>query len=420
MKRLPAALLLVIGVAVLVIGIGSATWWKPSTTIVANTASSSQSGIIATDAGVLELVDDTVRVTARAEGTTVEMVVASTSTANLWLGDEPHVSVTGLENWQTLATTDPENDTAPEGELSLQGSDLFNPENFISGDGSAELFFTVPDGDWTLIAIGQDGTTPELTITWERDVQTPWSVPLAILGIVLLAAGSALFLYQSQKKTVAKRRAESQERSERRERADSTDTTIIPAIKDGSAKDRSAQDGAAGTDGGESEVRTDVKEETGGIYGAGILPASPRAAEFRAAADAEADVEASNEDETESADEADGSSDAAGFVVADDSESAVEESLVEAGDGDDSAEELTETDEALDASEATEENLDGEASRDETDDETVGEFDGEDSSASSLDKESETASADESDDREDGTRGSSDEWRSLWGFGPKE
>ena len=59
MKRLPAALLLVIGVAVLVIGIGSATWWKPSTTIVANTASSSQSGIIATDAGVLELVDDT-------------------------------------------------------------------------------------------------------------------------------------------------------------------------------------------------------------------------------------------------------------------------------------------------------------------------------------------------------------------------
>lgn len=293
MKRLPAALLLVIGVAVLVIGIGSATWWKPSTTIVANTASSSQSGIIATDAGVLELVDDTVRVTARAEGTTVEMVVASTSTANLWLGDEPHVSVTGLENWQTLATTDPENDTAPEGELSLQGSDLFNPENFISGDGSAELFFTVPDGDWTLIAIGQDGTTPELTITWERDVQTPWSVPLAILGIVLLAAGSALFLYQSQKKTVAKRRAESQERSERRERADSTDTTIIPAIKDGSAKDRSAQDGAAGTDGGESEVRTDVKEETGGIYGAGILPASPRAAEFRAAADAEADVEAS-------------------------------------------------------------------------------------------------------------------------------
>ena len=178
MRKPISALLLIVGVALIVVGVGSATWWKPSTTIVATTEAESESGIIVTDPGVLEMVNDTVTVVARAPGTNVEMVVASSSTANIWLGDDPHVRVTGLTNWETLSTEVPENDAAPEDDISVQGSDLFSPENFLTGDGAAEMHFVVPEGDWSLIAVGEDGTTPQLTITWEREVDTPHAIPL--------------------------------------------------------------------------------------------------------------------------------------------------------------------------------------------------------------------------------------------------
>lgn len=451
MKRLPAALLLVIGVALMVVGIGSATWWKPSTTIVANTASDSESGIIATDAGVLELVNDTVRVSARAPGTTVEMVVASSATASLWLGEEPHVTVNGLEDWQTLATTLPDPDVAPEGELSLQGSDLFNPENFISGEDAAELYFTVPEGDWTLIALGQDGTTPELTITWERDVSTPWAIPLVIIGIVLLAAGSALFLFQSQQKTVQKRRRESVERSERMGRADSTDTTVIPAITTTSEADEDA-DGASS-----DQARESVREETGGSYGASILPASPRAEQFRAEGIATDTEESENHTDSDSIDSESidtdsveaGETDAvaaddiaagtaedntadnvtadedpvSGDATADeDSVDDAEESDAESVTAEDSdAEESDESsgDDVNESFEGTEESLDGDRVDDASDESHVGESDDEESS-DSLTKQDTGTQADSAAQSDNDKRGSSDDWRSLWGFGPKE
>lgn len=447
MKRLPAALLLVIGVALMVVGIGSATWWKPSTTIVANTASDSESGIIATDAGVLELVNDTVRVSARAQGTTVEMVVASSATAALWLGEEPHVIVNGLEDWQTLATTLPDPDVAPDGELSLQGSDLFNPENFISGEDAAELYFTVPEGDWTLIALGQDGTTPELTITWERDVSTPWAIPLVIVGIVLLAAGSALFLFQSQQKTVQKRRRESVERSERMGRADSTDTTVIPAITTTSKADEDA-DGATC-----SQVRGSVREETGGSYGASILPASPRAEQFRAEGTETDTVEAEKNSDSDSTDSESVDTDSveagdADAVVAEDmaddvtadggtaDEDSVSGDATADGESVDGADETDAefvttaesgaedsnesfVDDVNESLEGTEGNLDGDWVDDASDEPHVGESDDEESS-DSLRKQNSGTQADSAAQSDNDERGSSDDWRSLWGFGPKE
>lgn len=447
MKRLPAALLLVIGVALMVVGIGSATWWKPNTTIVANTTSDSESGIIATDAGVLELVNDTVRVSARAPGTTVEMVVASSATASLWLGDEPHVSVNGLEDWQTLATTLPDPDVAPEGELSLQGSDLFNPENFISGEDAAELYFTVPEGGWTLIALGQDGTTPELTITWERDVSTPWAIPLVITGLVLLAAGSSLFLFQSQQKTVQKRRRESVERSERMGRADSTDTTVIPAITTSSEAGEEIDRATS------NQVRESLREETGGSDGGSILPASPRAEQFRAEgietrtgeeekdADSESiDSESIDPDSFESgetdsvvADDMvdDGTADAGAageLPVSEDTtadeewvdateETGVESVTADDSGADDSVESLA--DDVNESFEGTEESLDGDRVDDASDEAHVGESDDEEFS-DSLTKQDTGSQAESAAQSDNDKRGSSDDWRSLWGFGPKE
>lgn len=467
MRKPISALLLIVGVALIVVGVGSATWWKPSTTIVATTEAESESGIIVTDPGVLEMVNDTVTVVARAPGTNVEMVVASSSTANIWLGDDPHVRVTGLTNWETLSTEVPENDAAPEDDISVQGSDLFSPDNFLTGDGAAEMHFVVPEGDWSLIAVGEDGTTPQLTITWERDVDTPHAIPLIILGIVIFAAGSALFLFDTQVRSIAKKRAESIQRTERRDRADATETTVIPAIK---------------VDGTEpvAPERDTVRETSGGSYGAGILPASPRAEEFRAAEleTEEPVIEPVNEDETAS--DSDGESEVAGNAeAAPHADSNETDELDESGDRDrvaeaelsgesDQAEELAEAetqvddkdesgasfdqaesvaDESGDADADTEEAVSNESDLDDNSDESDSVQDAENhagadpnevlsenspsSHVESVDSEVEESGASDSEqhdaqrstdesDNDDERRATSAQWRELWGFGPKE
>lgn len=467
MRKPISALLLIVGVALIVVGVGSATWWKPSTTIVATTEAESESGIIVTDPGVLEMVNDTVTVVARAPGTNVEMVVASSSTANIWLGDDPHVRVTGLTNWETLSTEVPENDAAPEDDISVQGSDLFSPDNFLTGDGAAEMHFVVPEGDWSLIAVGEDGTTPQLTITWEREVDTPHAIPLIILGIVIFAAGSALFLFDTQVRSIAKKRAESIQRTERRDRADATETTVIPAIK---------------VDGTEpvAPERDTVREASGGSYGAGILPASPRAEEFRAAEleTEEPVIEPVNEDETAS--DSDGESEVAGNAeAAPHADSNETDELDESGDRDrvaeaelsgesDQAEELAEAetqvddkdesgesfdqaesvaDESGDADADTEEAVSNESDLDDNSDESDSVQDAENhagadpnevlsenspsSHVESVDSEVEESGASDSEqhdaqrstdesDNDDERRATSAQWRELWGFGPKE
>lgn len=387
MRQLAAAVMLVVGMALIVVGVGSATWWKDSPIIEASTETTSESGIIATNPGVLELVDDTVRATARAPGTTVEMVVASTDIAHLWLGEEPHASVTGLSTWSSLSTAEPDEDTAPEEPLTIEGSDLFHPENFISAEGSVELHFVVPPGDWTLIALGQDGTTPQLTLTWEREVNTPLAIPLSIVGIVLLAAGSALFIYHSQRTAAEKRREESLERGARRREADATETSVLPALKS-LRRDRRGR-GKKTDD--QPEVRGEVRDETGGSFGAGILPASPRAEEFRSAgAEDEADKTAADD------------------VTVDEETIDADEAQAEAAEGSDEAVES--------ADEAHHENTDHET--------------GDISSAShespvDMDEGAQPESADPADettgesrdDESDGRQATSAEWRSLWGFG---
>lgn len=310
MRRLIGAVLLIVGAAIFILGIGSASWWKPPAEVTATTHSDSKAGVIATEPGVLELVNDEVEVTASAPGTRVEMVVARTERARLWLGQTPYVSVTGLSDWETLKTEDPADPEAPES-LQLEGSDLFIPENFFSGEGQAEVTLAVPQGDFTLIAVGADGTTPSLSLSWNRQVNTPMTMPLIISGIILAAAGAALFMYDSQSRRIA---ARGQDRSDMwvadakipADRAEATGraygAAIIPASpradelrgRELAEEDRiiiaapedEAAEGAESADVTESQAvdndDTDNRgEATGRAYGAAIIPASPRAEELR-------------------------------------------------------------------------------------------------------------------------------------------
>ncbi|MDO5722900.1 MAG: hypothetical protein Q4P33_00655 [Flaviflexus sp.] len=367
MRRLIGAVLLIVGAAIFILGIGSASWWKPPTEIEATTHSTSTAGIIATEPGVLELVDNEVEVTASAPGTRVDMVVARTERARLWLGQTPYVSVTGLEDWETLKTEDPaepakpaepeesedpENTEESDEALELEGSDLFIPENFFTGEDHADVTLSVPEGDFSLIAVSADGTTPSLTLTWHRQVETPLTMPLIISGIILAAAGAALFMYDSQSRRASTRR---QDRSDMwvadakipTDRAEATGraygAAIIPASpratelrgRELAEEDRiiitpptgglMAEDGEAesaeradelGEQPDEVGENADRAEATGRAYGAAIIPASPRATELRGRELAEEDriiIPAEDEaDESRAADDVEAADEAAG------------------------------------------------------------------------------------------------------------
>lgn len=421
MRQVVAAIMLVVGMALIVVGVGSATWWKDSPIVEATAETTSQSGIIATDPGVLELVDSTVRVTGRAPGTTVEMVVASTDIAELWLGDEPHASVTGLSSWTALSTEEPDNDAAPEDQITIQGSDLFHPENSIAAEDSAELHFVVPEGDWTLIALGQDGTTPQLSLQWERDVSTPWAVPLAIIGIVLLAAGSALFIYHSQRTNTAKVRAESTERWERQSKADATETSVLPALKS-LRHDRREAEAPSSLEPGEE--RTTVRTETAGSFGAGILPASPRAEEFRSTGIAELTGEEAADEPAESPDaeniegSADGHDGSDQQAIDEDTGDKADESDV--AEGDFAEENVVDSETGEPSSDAAEDSLDDNGAEDETVADDVRESDHVAPDAHEKSADMDSDETDEQASHTGGPRSTSSEWRSLWGFGPKE
>jgi hypothetical protein len=65
-----------------------------------------------------------------------------------------------------------------------------------TGEGTASLEYAQPEGRYLLLA-GADGVAPapeELTLTWSREVTTPWAIPLIALGALLLFAAVALLV----------------------------------------------------------------------------------------------------------------------------------------------------------------------------------------------------------------------------------
>lgn len=259
MRRILAGLLVVVGVIVAILGVGSGTWWKPSEEVTAVAEPTSNSGMIVTNPGVLELVNDEVAVVARAEGHNVEMVVARSSVIDEWLNGRPAVRIDGLASWSELSYTETDGDPAPS---SIAGSDLFNPENQIEGANAVQLRFEVPEGDWSILAVSDGNVTPAIELTWHRSVSTPWMIPLMILGLLLAATGGAILLHDYQLATLKKKRASANARAERQESADITETTTFRAITD-------------------AEQTGDRAADTGGALGAGIVPASSRADELR-------------------------------------------------------------------------------------------------------------------------------------------
>lgn len=220
--------LLVAGLVIAAIGIGTATIFKPSSTVVASMEDPTTPYVLI-EPGVLPLVSETVTLTATASSEDLPVVIASApaSDVDAWVGDAPVTRVTGLENWSTLATEVVEGD--PAAVANPGGSDLWRSEV----DGTGEIVQDIVSAPHMIsMLVATDGTqnAPTLTLKWTVTRGAPLFIPLLILGVLMSIAGVGVMAYQRAQRNLEDVQEASREKSARLSSANITDTSTLEAI----------------------------------------------------------------------------------------------------------------------------------------------------------------------------------------------
>jgi len=242
LQRIIAAVLVVVGLVAAALGVASATVWRDSDTVAATTAYTRDGTMLVTDPGVLDLVDDDVTIRATVPGEQqVTLAIGRDVDVTGWVGEDAHGTVTGLTDWETLATTavaaqqEPaadeetpaegespaaDEETPAEGETPAEeepvvgpdpaGSDMWLAET--TGTGSVTLRWSDRPGRWQLLAagVGEGAVAPTIELSWPREVETPLLWPGVVGGAVLVLLGlgiGAASLRPKRKQTSGRRSA---------------------------------------------------------------------------------------------------------------------------------------------------------------------------------------------------------------------
>ncbi|NDR53912.1 hypothetical protein [Actinomyces sp. 565] len=271
-RRILSVIIAVLGLVAIALAVCSATVWRPSSTAQASLAQNPDQHYVVTEPGVLSLVESDVKVTATAASADQQVFIAvgHAQDVDAWLAADPFISVTGLLDWNTLAseavtTRCPEDAAVPtsaasassedataaataaesavtegsEGCTDLENSDADPADSDLwitskTGTGSATLELDTSGSD-LVVLVATDGASnaPQLSLSWPRHVSTPWLIPGLVLGGMLLLVGVFLFLIDIQMRHAdEQRRARAAQRAARMAQADSVATVGIPQIGD--------------------------------------------------------------------------------------------------------------------------------------------------------------------------------------------
>lgn len=191
---------LLTGLAALLGAIGLQTIWAPPETMTATVGEQpAQAPLTVITSGIDGADDEPVDFTVSGDGY-FNVMLGRERDVRAWVGDAAHNTVTGI-------TTDVPRGESPrvevehaDGEASVpnpKGSDLW--VDVQVGRDRLEQRWSVPsDGDWALL-VARDGSEPaptDVTVTWTNRVgDSPWIVPLYVVGGLLVAAGIALLAW---------------------------------------------------------------------------------------------------------------------------------------------------------------------------------------------------------------------------------
>ncbi|MDO4899786.1 hypothetical protein [Actinomyces sp.] len=273
-RRILSVIIAVLGLIAIVLAVCSATVWRPNSTARASLAQNPDQRYVITEPGVLSLVDTDVEVSATAASADEQVLIAVGHAQDVyaWLASDPYTVVTGLTDWDTLAssavtTSCPQDENNTENSTATASASVPDAENTAdatataatdedgctvlensganpadsdlwlttkTGTGSATLELDTSGSDLVAL-VATDGTSnaPQLTLSWPRHVSTPWLIPGLILGGLLLLVGVFLFLIDIQVRHAdEQRRARAADRAARMAQADSVATVGIPSIGD--------------------------------------------------------------------------------------------------------------------------------------------------------------------------------------------
>lgn len=198
MRIIIAAISILLGALALVVGIGQRTFWAPPEIATATVQTQLKDApVTVIGPGIATDQNRPVDVTIEADGG-FTAALGRSGDVDAWVGKAAHNTISGIDS-ETMALTADHVD----GEAKVpnpRGSDLWVASQ--SADSHLVHRWTEPaDGDWSLL-LAADGTKPaptHVTVSWENDVSAPFSIPLIIVGALLVVFGVASLLVAGRK-----------------------------------------------------------------------------------------------------------------------------------------------------------------------------------------------------------------------------
>ena len=276
-RRILSVVVTVLGLVLVALAVCSATIWKPSSKAEAKLASGPSQPYVFTAPGVLSGVGSDVTVTASSsDGKDVHLFVARAADLDAWMSPDadralpytvvtridadagslsskdetkycPSASATPAASAQAGATPSSAGTQCSERKanaVTASGSDIWLGEKT---GGSSVTFNTAEDADRAMlprkdideqivVMAMTDGKAPapSLTVTWERQVETPWYFygGLVLGGLFVLVGAFLFFIDLQLRRANVDRRTRSAERAARIANADSVSTEGIPQVDD--------------------------------------------------------------------------------------------------------------------------------------------------------------------------------------------
>ena len=276
-RRILSVVVTVLGLVLVALAVCSATIWKPSSKAEAKLTSAPSQPYVFTAPGVLSGVGSDVTVTASSsDGKDVHLFVARAADLDAWMSPDadralpytvvtridadagslsskdetkycPSASATPAASAQAGATPSSAGTQCSERKanaVTASGSDIWLGEKT---GGSSVTFNTAEDADRAMlprkdideqivVMAMTDGKAPapSLTVTWERQVETPWYFygGLVLGGLFVLVGAFLFFIDLQLRRANVDRRTRSAERAARIANADSVSTEGIPQVDD--------------------------------------------------------------------------------------------------------------------------------------------------------------------------------------------
>ncbi|GAA4363271.1 hypothetical protein [Paeniglutamicibacter cryotolerans] len=204
MRKFFSAIAVVVGLVALLLGVGQRTIWAPPETLTASIAQAPKgSPLTVIESGVVSASDTPVQLTIESKGT-FSASLGRAEDVNAWVDGSAHTTIRGVDKSNLVldAESTPGKATSP----NPAGADLFYGSE-TAKDTMTYRWSAPDDGNWSLLlaANGKADAPTNVTVSWAGNTDTPFSMPLIVVGSLLVLLGLAGLLTRGRGKGTASR-----------------------------------------------------------------------------------------------------------------------------------------------------------------------------------------------------------------------